>query len=172
MQQNANEGEVEVKTEKQNVVISGVEWFLFLGFLAMVLMVFANVMGRFFLNMGIAESEEISRILFVWISFVGAALCFWDDSHVKVDILINVLPPLPKKIVAIIANILISVILFILIRACIDFMVVNWKDVLHLTKLPLRYVQSILPISLALMFVMNIIKLVQYVKDLVKGAKD
>lgn len=38
----------------------------------MVVMVFGNVVLRYAFNSGIAISEEVSRWLFVWITFLGA----------------------------------------------------------------------------------------------------
>jgi TRAP-type mannitol/chloroaromatic compound transport system permease small subunit len=40
----------------------------------MVILVFGNVVLRYALNTGITISEEVSRFLFVWLTFVAAAL--------------------------------------------------------------------------------------------------
>jgi len=40
--------------------------------LAMVLMVFGNVVLRYAFNSGIVVSEELSRFCFVWLTFIGA----------------------------------------------------------------------------------------------------
>ena len=76
-----------------------VEGVTFVGFIAMVLLVFINVVGRYVFKMGIVESEEIARILFVWLTYLGAVLCFKTNSHVLVDILINFLHGVTRKIV-------------------------------------------------------------------------
>lgn len=141
------------------LVIGGIENFVFIAFLAMVLLVFINVMGRYFFHAGITESEEIAKILFVWISFIGAVLCFYDDSHITVDILLTFLPPFPKWVVNIIANILSSLILGVTTYYSTLYLGVSRGDTLPLTKLPIVLVQSIIPVCMGIMLIMNMFKL-------------
>lgn len=143
----------------QKFIIGGIENFLFITFTLMVLLVFINVMGRYFFHSGITESEELSKILFVWISFIGAILCFHEDSHITVDIVVTFLPPMPKRIVNIIANILASFILAVTFYYSINFILVNRGMQFPLTKISVVLVQSIIPVSMAIMFIMNIGKL-------------
>jgi TRAP-type C4-dicarboxylate transport system permease small subunit len=53
--------------------------------LGMVLMVFGNVVLRYGFNSGIMVSEELSRIFFVWLTFIGAIVAVRDGSHLGVD---------------------------------------------------------------------------------------
>ena len=58
--------------------------------LAMVLMVFGNVVLRYVFNSGIVVSEELSRFCFVWLTFIGAIVAVRDDAHLGMD---NVVAP-------------------------------------------------------------------------------
>ena len=49
--------------------------------LGMVLMVFGNVVLRYAFNSGIVVSEELSRIFFVWLTFIGAIVAMRDGTH-------------------------------------------------------------------------------------------
>lgn len=42
----------------------------------MVVLVFGNVVLRYFFNSGITWSEEMSRYLFIWLTFLGAIGAF------------------------------------------------------------------------------------------------
>jgi TRAP-type C4-dicarboxylate transport system permease small subunit len=64
---------------------------------AMVIMVFGNVMLRFTMNTGILISEEMSRYCFIWLIFIGAMAAMREKTHVGVDILIRILPYVGKK---------------------------------------------------------------------------
>ena len=91
--------------EKLDRVFTAViEGITLIGFIAMILLVFVNVVGRFVFRMGITESEEIARILFVWLTYLGAILCFKTNSHVLVDILISFLHGVTRKIVDLIRD--------------------------------------------------------------------
>ncbi len=47
----------------------------------MVVLVFGNVVLRYAFNSGITVSEELSRWLFVWLTFVGAVVALRDHAH-------------------------------------------------------------------------------------------
>ncbi len=60
--------------------------------LAMVLMVFGNVVLRYAFNSGLVVSEELSRFCFVWLTFLGAIVAMREHSHLGMDSLVNRLP--------------------------------------------------------------------------------
>ncbi len=64
----------------------------------MVVMVFGNVVLRYVFNSGITVSEELSRWLFVWMTFLGALVALKDRAHLGSDILVSRLSPLGKRI--------------------------------------------------------------------------
>lgn len=73
--------------------------FLMALFLAlMVILVFGNVVLRYGFNTGITMSEEVSRWLFVWMTFLGAIVALREYGHLGVDTLVKRLPPLGKKL--------------------------------------------------------------------------
>jgi len=60
---------------------------------AMVVLVFSNVVLRYVFNSGIAISEELSRWLLVWLTFLGAIVALRQHAHLGVDTLVRALPP-------------------------------------------------------------------------------
>lgn len=64
----------------------------------MVVMVFGNVVLRYAFNSGIAISEEVSRWLSVWITFLGAIVAVRERGHLGTDFLLARLPPLVQRI--------------------------------------------------------------------------
>jgi len=65
---------------------------------AMVVLVFGNVALRYLFNSGITQSEELSRWLLVWLTFLGAIIAVREHAHLGVDTLVKILPPLGKKL--------------------------------------------------------------------------
>ena len=51
----------------------------------MVVLVFGNVVLRYGFNSGITISEELSRWLLVWLTFLGAIVAVREHSHLGVD---------------------------------------------------------------------------------------
>jgi TRAP-type C4-dicarboxylate transport system permease small subunit len=64
---------------------------------AMVVMVFGNVVMRYAFNSGILISEEMSRYCFIWLTYIGAMLAMREKGHLGVDTLVRRLPMGGKK---------------------------------------------------------------------------
>ena len=64
----------------------------------MVIMVFGNVVMRYGFNSGITLSEELSRWLFVWMTFLGAIIALNERGHLGTDSLVSRLSVRGKKI--------------------------------------------------------------------------
>lgn len=63
----------------------------------MVVLVFGNVVLRYGFNSGITVSEELSRMLFVWLTFVSAIVALRERAHLGVDTLVRKLPRAGRK---------------------------------------------------------------------------
>jgi TRAP-type C4-dicarboxylate transport system permease small subunit len=72
----------------------------------MVIMVFGNVVLRYGFNDGIISSEELSRYLFIWITFLGAIVTMRDNAHLGLDSLVRRLSLRGKKLAFAVSNIL------------------------------------------------------------------
>jgi TRAP-type C4-dicarboxylate transport system permease small subunit len=55
---------------------------------AMVVMVFGNVVLRYGFNSGIDVSDEMSRYCFIWLTYIGAMLAMREKGHLGVDTLV------------------------------------------------------------------------------------
>jgi TRAP-type transport system small permease protein len=64
----------------------------------MLVMVFGNVVLRLFFNTGIDLSEEIPRFAFVWMTFLGAVVGMRRRTHLGVDIVVQMLPALGRRV--------------------------------------------------------------------------
>ena len=73
---------------------------------AMVVLVFTNVVLRYLFNSGIATSEELSRWLLVWLTFLGAIVALRQHAHLGVDSLIRALPPRGRLICFVLSYVL------------------------------------------------------------------
>jgi len=60
--------------------------------LAMVLMVFGNVVLRYVFNSGIVVSEELARFCFVWLTFIGGVVAMREGTHLGMDSVVARLP--------------------------------------------------------------------------------
>jgi TRAP-type C4-dicarboxylate transport system permease small subunit len=72
----------------------------------MVVLVFGNVVLRYGFNSGITVSEEMSRWLFVWLTFLGAIVAIREHGHLGTDMLVGRLGVTGKKVFHVIAHVL------------------------------------------------------------------
>jgi TRAP-type C4-dicarboxylate transport system permease small subunit len=71
---------------------------------AMCVMVFGNVVLRYLFNQGLTASDELSRLFFVWLTFVGAAVAIRERGHIGVDMLVRRLLPRGARLCLVLAH--------------------------------------------------------------------
>lgn len=82
------------------------DFLMALALAGMVLLVFGNVVLRYVFNSGITVSEEVSRWLFVWLTFLGAVVAMKEHGHLGVDMLVSRLPDWGKKLCLVVGQLL------------------------------------------------------------------
>ena len=68
------------------------EWIAGLLLFALVCVGCLNVLGRYTVLVFMPWTEEIARLLFVWVVWIGAAAGMFRGGHVRFDFLVNRLP--------------------------------------------------------------------------------
>jgi len=92
----------------------------------MVVLVFGNVVLRYLFNSGITVSEEVSRWLFIWMTFLGAIVALHEHGHLGVDMVVQRLPAWAKKICLGLGHVLMLYILWLLLQGSIAQARINW----------------------------------------------
>ncbi len=112
----------------------------------MSVLVFANVVLRYAFDSGIAWSEELPRLVFVWLIFLGAILASKEHAHIGFDTLVTRLPPTGRKILIGISG--------LLMLACCAFLVIGgWQQ----TVINLQNQYPVLGISYAWLYAVAIV---------------
>jgi TRAP-type C4-dicarboxylate transport system permease small subunit len=91
----------------------------------MVVLVFTNVVLRYALNSGIAVSEELSRWLFVWLTFLGGIVALHERAHLGTDILVSRLSLGGKKICLGLGHLLMLFVCWLLFKGALDQVKIN-----------------------------------------------
>ena len=92
----------------------------------MVLLVFGNVVLRYGFNSGIAVSEEISRWLFVWLTFMGAVVALHRHAHLGTEMLVGRLGPAGKKVCLVIGYVLMLITCWFVFSGSLEQTKINW----------------------------------------------
>jgi TRAP-type transport system small permease protein len=93
----------------------------------MVVLVFGNVVLRYGFNSGITMSEELSRWLFVWVTFLGAIVAMKEGSHLGSDTLVSMLSVNGKKLCLVLSHALMLFACWLLFKGSYDQVIINWE---------------------------------------------
>lgn len=107
----------------------------------MSLLVFTNVVLRYAFDSGIAWSEELARLLFVWLIFLGAILASKEHAHIGFDTLVKRLPDAGRKLLIVVSG-------GLMLACCVFLVIGGWKQ----TVINLQNQYPVLGISYAWLY--------------------
>lgn len=117
----------------------------------MVGIVSIQVINRYFLNNPLPWTEELARILFVWITFLGALLGLRTNAHINVNSFVNRLKPEAKSIITGIMVCLSAFYFFYLLRIGIEIVQKTYKIFTPAMDVSFSYIYSAIPLSAGIM---------------------
>jgi TRAP-type C4-dicarboxylate transport system permease small subunit len=138
----------------------------------MVVLIFANVICRYFLGSAIAWSEEISRFILIWMAFFGAILAYINNEHLGLDLVVRKLPVRLGCAVETIAYLLIAYSLCLLITGgyALAENSITWLS--PATGTSYGYVYMIVPICASIMLVQTGCKLIKKLRIVFTGKEE
>lgn len=145
------------------------EWFAVLLAVAMIVIIFAQVVSRTFLGAPLSWSEELGRYLFVWLSFMGASIALYYGSHLGIDTLVLVLPKKLQKILILITHFLVLILLYVMINEGGTLVAKTAMQKSAAMRIPMSYAYAALPVSAVLMAFHTIVKIINTVMAIIKG---
>ncbi|HET8875959.1 MAG TPA: TRAP transporter small permease [Casimicrobiaceae bacterium] len=135
---------------------------------ALMIILFAEVtLGVVFRAIGasLIWYDEIASVLLAWLTFYGAALASVKRAHIGCPELVDALPWAARRIVNIVAQILVIAFFLLLGGVGIAIMPVLATDALvSVPEIPMSVVQSVIPISSALIVIAELLHLADLVR--------
>jgi TRAP-type C4-dicarboxylate transport system permease small subunit len=124
---------------------------------------FAGVVFRYVIRAPLKWSEELARILFVWIVFFGGNIVTRQERHLSLDFLENLFPATVKHLLYVLSSILGLVFLSVVLYVSI-LMTDQIGRISNLAVIPISmsYPYMALPIGSMLMIVQIINNLMRY----------
>ena len=141
-----------------------VEALMALMLAAMVALVFGNVVLRYGFNSGITASEELSRWLFVWLTFLGAIVALRERAHLGVDALVGRLPPAGRKACLLASQALMLYLLWLLWLGSVAQVRINADVSAPVTGLPVAIVYaagSVFAVAAGLLVLIEMLRLLR-----------
>jgi len=138
----------------------GIDWIAILFFTVIFVVALSQIAMRWIFKDPIVWSEELIRLMYVWICFVGWTLASRYRTYIRITFIINALPPIPKKLLATVNCLLIII-----------FSVLMVYYGIRMTIIGSRGGAVTLPINFALVYVIapvtNFVILLYHLADIV-----
>src|SRR6202023_328371 len=98
-----------------------------------------NIIGRYFLSVSISWAEEAMLFLMIGCVFLGAAPVGWMGRHIRMDVVISLLPPRARQAFEIFSDL-------VTIATCVALAVFAWPVVTMLAELDQRSSMANIPL--------------------------
>lgn len=112
------------------------DWVMAALLLAMIILVFTNVVLRYGFDSGLRQSVELSRLGLVWLVMLGAAIALRQDDHLAVTEVSDTLLPKWVPFLRRAAYLVILTAALMLFWGAYRQMNANWGNISQLTGLP------------------------------------
>jgi TRAP-type C4-dicarboxylate transport system permease small subunit len=132
---------------KLDLLTRAVEGLLVVLLGVMIVLVFGNVVLRYFFNSGMVFSEEVSRFVFMWLTLIGALVVMKDNAHLGMSSVIDRLDETGRRICRFAADLLTLACCALLAHGTWKQVVIGMDNLSPVTGVPLGLVYSCLLIS-------------------------
>ena len=148
------------------------EYLLVVLMVVEVVVVFAQVVTRYVFHSPLAWSEELARYLFIYDVMIGAAIAIRRNSHLQIDILINLMNPKVRTILTIIATLAGMVFMVFLLSYSITLVQTGSRTMSAGLGIPMSIPYSCMPVGIVLMLLTSLEVLLKNIAALREPGKE
>lgn len=134
---------------------------------AMVVLTGAQIICRTWFT-ALSWSEEVTRYLLIWSTFLGATVVYRHNGHISVSLLQDAVSPKVRKAL----HILVHVICFVLFAVLLHYSTrycIKLKKTATAMPIKMKYIYSCIPVSMGIMMVHALLMAAEEATKEVKG---
>lgn len=147
------------------------DWAAILSMGALALLTLFSVTSRFVLKLPISFSEEVGRFLFIWMSYLGAAITMRKNEHIKLDIFHGKLSPKAyARLQAVVLGLTATFSVILAIEGT-KLLKTAFMQTAPVSRIPLGVVYLIIPFTAACMALYSVLHAVQGLRAANGGGK-
>lgn len=128
---------------------------------------FGNVIARYGANSPIPWAEELARYAFIWLVFIGAAVCTKRNSHIAVDAVVIALPKIGQPYCRLLADLGTAILMVILIYYGL-ILTASATQLTSTLGIPTYFIYVVVPLSAFSILVRTLIGLARDVRAIVR----
>lgn len=125
--------------------------------IAMVTIVFLQVLFRYAIHSPLSWTEELARYIFVWFSLLGAALAMRRKAHFGLEFIVERLPSVITAWLAIAVNVVLGLFLLLILRESVNWFALYGDQTSPAMEISFWMVFVALPVS-ALLILLEVMR--------------
>src|SRR5512139_595170 len=145
--------------------VVSLEWFAGTLFLALFVLNILRILLRYFLGVAWLWEPDFSRLLFIWIVFIGATVLYAGKGHLLVDYFLGRMGASTRERMHFIIDGVTAIFLAILIIKGIEVTKVRMGIPFDTWDLPTGYAYMAVPICAAIMIVVTLVRMAEYLRE-------
>lgn len=119
--------------------------------LAITGILFSGVVWRYFLVDPLPWTDEVARMLFVWLAFVGAAIGVKRGLHASVALFSHWMAPAVHRVLMLFGCLIVAAVAFVLVYVGVKETIAAFRQVMPMTGISKGWTTVVVPISGVLM---------------------
>jgi len=142
-----------------------VKWFLAILMMVIAALTFYQVFMRYLFNSAPSWSEELVRFLFIWCSFVAAAIGIKERIHIGIDVFVSLLPAKIRSLTEILVNLGIILFSSFMIRYGWSVTMMTQRQPSPALGLPMSWVYLSIPVMGVLLVLYCSLEIINIVRN-------
>jgi len=150
---------------------NGERWLLLVFYVMLVGTMFIEVIRREVFSYSSIWGEEIVRYSFIYLAWIGAAAAVKKRGHIRIDVIMNYVPPMAKAILYIFGDLVMFAVALVALYWSWETVHLSWKfgSVTHGLRISQVFFLFAVPFGFALVLLRLIQSLVRDISDLRNG---
>ncbi len=127
----------------------------------MIVTVLANVFFRYALHKPLIWGDEVASLSFIWMAMLGAALALDRHEHIRLTVVLPLMPPRLARIAEVGGQVLVAILLARLLPVAVEYAYEESFVRSPALGLPLTWRASALPVGIGLMLLLTVISILR-----------
>lgn len=140
-------------------------WLLIVLLLAMVIIIFCNVVLRYSTGDSIIWAEEVARHMMIWVAFLGAGLALRFGGHVAIDNLHRAVSTRTARVLRTLVVVGLSLFFIFMTVASSDYVWRTRFQSTAATDIPISFIYAAMPVGFVLMLVHLLLIARNYIQE-------
>lgn len=143
-------------------------WALLIFYLMLVATMTIEVIRREVFSYSSIWGEEVVRYCFIYLCWIGAAAAVRERAHIRIDVILNYLPPRGKALIYIFGDLVMLALALLALWLSVETVQVSWTygSVSHGLRVSMVWFLMAVPIGFSLMVLRLLQSLVRDLRDL------